>query len=127
MESKRTAILNQLLVNIEKSQADKGDVKVAIFNFRQFIAALQGEIDYKISQLSLMPEISEKVMQNLFLWLQSHEDDIVNEINDFGDLKEIYQELCGQNKRSDWIQKCDEICNQQHIKTFCKEPHIAGY
>ena len=66
-----------------------------------------------------MPEISEKTLRCLRHYLKDHSEDIVNEENDFGDLKEVYQELCGQNKEPDWM--------QEGIKTFCKDTHMSGY
>jgi hypothetical protein len=74
-----------------------------------------------------MPEISEKSLQVLKSYLEAHSEDIAISENDFGDLQEVYQELCGRNKEPGWIQKCDEICNQQHIKIFSKDTHMFGY
>lgn len=66
-----------------------------------------------------MRAISEKAMRSLIEYLEAHDEDIANEENDFGDLKEVYQELCERNKEPGWI--------QEGIKTFCKDTHMSGY
>ena len=66
-----------------------------------------------------MRAISEKSFQTLKSYLEGHSESIATSENDFGDLKEVYQELCGRNKEPDWI--------QEGIKTFCKDTHMSGY
>ncbi len=62
MEKKREAIVNQLLANIETSLSDDGDVEMAIADFKQFIAALEGEANYHSKQFIL--ENSIRDLQN---------------------------------------------------------------
>lgn len=64
MEKKREAIVNQLLVNIETSLSDDGDVETAIIDFRQFIAALECEVNYHSQQFILENSIRELQSKN---------------------------------------------------------------
>ncbi len=43
-------------------------------------------------------------MQDFLIWLNGHEDDITNDINDFGELKEVFNELM-QRKAGEPIAK----------------------
>lgn len=56
--------------------------------------------------------LSDKALQALIEYLQYHDEDIADGINDFGELREVYEELCVEKREKDWIQRCDEICNQ---------------
>ena len=41
-------------------------------------------------------------------FLASHEDDIANDINDFGDLRSLFKDLFGFEPRKDALQSKDE-------------------
>lgn len=64
MEQKRKAIVNQLLANIETSLSDDGDVETAIVDFRQFIAALEDEVNYHSNQFILENSIRDLQSKN---------------------------------------------------------------
>jgi hypothetical protein len=64
MEKKREAIVNRLLANIETSLSDDDDVETAIIDFRQFIAALEGEANYHSQQFILENSIRELQSKN---------------------------------------------------------------
>lgn len=60
-----------------------------------------GDIRLTIAQQEKIVDICNRqkspvdcdVMQDLLIWLHAHEDDIANDINDYGDLKELFCQL----------------------------------
>ena len=43
-----------------------------------------------------MAEINDDTMQDLIIWLCSHEDDIKNGIKDYGELEHVFFEIIGR-------------------------------
>ena len=41
--------------------------------------------------------IDPDTCQDFLIWLASHEEDIASDVNDFGDLKDIFRQLMGRN------------------------------
>ena len=59
MEQKREVIANQLLANIETSVSDNDDIEAAINGFKQFVSALDVEVNYRSAQFVLEKAIRE--------------------------------------------------------------------
>ena len=43
-----------------------------------------------------MDKVDDDTMQDFLIWLCSHEDDIKAGMNDFGELRELFQQLTGR-------------------------------
>ena len=57
-----------------------------------------------------------KTLQDLVEFLQFHEDDIADDINDFGNLKEVYKELCGELPKPNDCRAKELFDNEQSLR-----------